>query len=128
MQPWERVGLTEQEWVEYQNEYNKYLDNLREPFMKFLTKEEIYALDYKSAKEHLKLIEKTYKVEKPLKGVRDEFWQDLDDIVNNILWIEDHIYEYEDPRFSTKAIEPEEDKDLDLLEPDDPSLREYQEL
>jgi hypothetical protein len=82
--------------------------NYTDTAMKFLTREEIRSLSYREAQKQLTLLEKTYDLDKPLSAIMFKVWNDLDDITDNLLWLEDHIAEYEDPRFSTKEIEQEE--------------------
>lgn len=60
--------------------------------MELLTKEQIELLDAQQAAKHLKLIEKSYKLDKPIQDyLTVELWDQLDDIVNNLLWVEDHL-------------------------------------
>lgn len=57
-----------------------------------LTKEQIELLDEAGAAKHLKLIEKTWKLDKPIQDyLTPELWDQLDDIANNLLWTEDHL-------------------------------------
>jgi hypothetical protein len=72
----------------------------------FLSKEQVLELTYKEAKQQMKLLEKTYKLDKSLKDyLTPELWDNLDDLINTILYLEDHIYNYEDPRKSLMKIE-----------------------
>jgi hypothetical protein len=71
--------------------------------MKFLTQEQILALSYKQCQKQLKTLTSTYNLEEPLVGNPnlESIWVELEDICNNLLWLEDQIYKYESNKFTT---------------------------
>jgi len=64
----------------------------------FLTKEQASLLTYEECQQRLKDITRLYAVDKPLMPRISEIWPILDDIVDTILYLEDRIKGYEDPR------------------------------
>jgi hypothetical protein len=64
----------------------------------FLTREQASLLTYEECQQRLKAITKQYAVDKPLMPRISEIWPILDDIVDTILYLEDRIKGYEDPR------------------------------
>ena len=66
-----------------------------------LTKDQIELLTYTQSKAALKLLEKTYPIDKPITDIGKQYWDQCDDIANTLLWLEDRIREFEDPRMST---------------------------
>lgn len=75
--------------------------------MQLLTKEQIDGLPYSACQKQLKLIAKTYNLNEPLldNPQFEAVWEQLEDICNNLLWLEDRIGQYESARFSTLQIE-----------------------
>jgi len=66
-----------------------------------LTKDEIELLTYTQSKAALKLLEKTYPLDRPMTDIGKQYWDQCDDIANTLLWLEDRIYSFEDPRQTT---------------------------
>jgi len=73
--------------------------------MTFLTREQVEQLDYKQCQQALKQLGLEYKLDAPADEYFKEVWDILDDIVNTLLYLEDRIRLYEDPRVSTMSIE-----------------------
>ena len=71
--------------------------------MTLLTKEQILGLSHSKAKAQLKTLTKAYNLDEPLLANNrlEAVWEELEDICNNLLWLEDHIARYEDVRYST---------------------------
>jgi hypothetical protein len=67
----------------------------------FLTKEQVEELNYKQCVQQMKLITKTYNLEKPLTECWTEVWPVLDELANTILYLEDRITKFEDPRIAS---------------------------
>lgn len=63
-----------------------------------LTKEQIDLLDYKDCKAAIKLLFKTYRMETSWAELTKEEWAMTDDICNTLLWLEDRVKLFEDPR------------------------------
>ena len=63
-----------------------------------LTQDEIEALNYKECKAALKLLEKTYDMNTTLHKLPKEQWLIVDEISNTLLWLEDRIAQFDDPR------------------------------
>jgi hypothetical protein len=59
--------------------------------MKFLDKEKIDLLTQEQCEKKLLELSKTYNLEQPLTECFQQVWGDLDDIVNNLLWLEDRL-------------------------------------
>jgi len=59
--------------------------------MEFLTREQVNLLSIKDCKQQLKDISKEYDLDKPLHLIWQQVWDNLDDIVNTILYLEDRI-------------------------------------
>jgi hypothetical protein len=53
-----------------------------------LSKEQVAELTEEQCEKHLKLLAKTYALEKPITA---ELWPQVDDIANTLLWLEDRI-------------------------------------
>jgi hypothetical protein len=67
-----------------------------------LTREQVEELDYQGCQTALKKLARTYKLDKSVEEyMTPELWSQLDDIVNTLLYLEDRIYQFEDPRFTT---------------------------
>jgi hypothetical protein len=63
-----------------------------------LTKEQIELLDYKDCKAAIKLLFKTHRMETSWAELTKEEWAMTDDICNTLLWLEDRVKLFEDPR------------------------------
>jgi hypothetical protein len=66
-----------------------------------ISKEQIENLTYKQCQQHLKQLLKTYDFETELVKLPREQWVLVDDIANTMLYLEDRIRLFEDPRIST---------------------------
>jgi hypothetical protein len=83
------------------------------------TREEIQALTLKQAEQQLKKLERTFQVDKPFQdNTTPELWNQLDDIANNLLWLEDRIANLKmmdnlakanEARWANKDLTPEEE-------------------
>jgi len=67
----------------------------------FLTLEQVEAMTYKECVRHMKLISKTYNLEQPLTECWQQVWPVLDELTDTILYLEDRIEKYEDPRITS---------------------------
>ena len=67
--------------------------------MKLLNRLEVDELDYKQCQSELKLLAKTYKLDKNL-STYTEVWPQLDDIINMLCLLEDRIWKYENPNYT----------------------------
>lgn len=72
--------------------------------MTLLNRLEVDELDYKQCQSELKLLIKTYKLDKSL-NTYPQVWPILDDIVNMLCLLEDRIWKYENPNYSLMKIE-----------------------
>ena len=63
-----------------------------------LSKDQVEALNYKECKAALKLLEKTYDMETTYHKLPKEVRDLCDDIGNTLLWLEDRIALFDDPR------------------------------
>jgi hypothetical protein len=60
--------------------------------MTFPTKEAIELMSQTEIKQHLKLLAKTYKLDRPIQEyMTPELWDSIDDIVNTLLYLEDRL-------------------------------------
>jgi len=64
----------------------------------FLTKKQVDELTYPECQTQIKLLNKTYNFNKPLKDCFDQVWPIMDPLVNTQLWLEDRIARFEDSR------------------------------
>jgi hypothetical protein len=80
----------------------------------FLTREQVAELKLSEATEALKLLTKQYNLDDPLSA---EVWPVLDDVVNTLLYLEDHIHRLGDPRYAlqNEALLDDPDPDVDEL-------------
>jgi hypothetical protein len=64
------------------------------------TQEQVEELNYNQCKAALKVIAKMYNLEKSFSDKEhfNKVWPQMDEIVNTILWLEDRIKQFEDPR------------------------------
>ena len=67
----------------------------------FLTLEQVEAMTYKECQKHMKLISKTYNLEQPLTECWEQVWPVLDELTDTILYLEDRILKFEDPRITS---------------------------
>jgi hypothetical protein len=58
----------------------------------FYTKEQVDLLTLEQARKALKALTKEYNLEKPITECWQAVWPVLDEIINTILYLEDHIY------------------------------------
>jgi hypothetical protein len=56
-----------------------------------LTKEQVDAMTSAECQKHLKLLDKTYPMDKPLGELTPELFEQVDDIANTLLYLEDRI-------------------------------------
>lgn len=63
-----------------------------------LNSEQVDAMDYKQCKAALKLLLNTYDMEKPLSELSKAEWDSCDAVCNTLLWLQDRIRLFEDPR------------------------------
>jgi hypothetical protein len=56
-----------------------------------LTKEQVEAMTSEQCSKHLKLLDKTYEMDKPLGLLSPEQFDQVDSIANTLLWLEDRI-------------------------------------
>jgi hypothetical protein len=63
-----------------------------------LTSEQVDAMDYKQCKAAMSMLFKTYDMEKPLSELSKEEWDSCDAVCNTLLWLQDRIKLFEDPR------------------------------
>ena len=59
--------------------------------MEFLTLEQVKLLDHSECQKRLKALTKQYDLDLPLTKCWQEVWPDLDQIVDTLLYLEDHI-------------------------------------
>ena len=72
--------------------------------MKLLEQIEIDALTEEECESQLKLLAKTYKLDKSIQEYfTPELWDQLDDIVNTLIWLEDRIQVLNDRRFNHES-------------------------
>ena len=69
--------------------------------MKFLTKLEVEALTYKECQDQMRLLTRTYNLDQPLTECWEEVWPILDELTSMILYLEDRITKFEDPRIAS---------------------------
>jgi hypothetical protein len=56
-----------------------------------LHKEQVELMTSAECQKHLKLLDKTYEMDKPLIQLTPEEFAQVDDIANTLLWLEDRI-------------------------------------
>ena len=66
-----------------------------------LTQEQIEQMTYDECKTHLKRLNKTYPLDTPIAKLSKAHWDLCDDIANTLLWLEDRIQRFEDPRITS---------------------------
>jgi hypothetical protein len=72
--------------------------------MEFFTREQVAEFDYKETVKHLKALTKEYNLDKPLTEQWQLVWSDLDQIVNTLLYLEDHIKHLELSETMTRTM------------------------
>lgn len=69
--------------------------------MKLLNQIDIDVLTEEECESQLKLLAKTYKLDQPIQEYfTPELWDQLDDIVNTLIWLEDRIRILNDNRYN----------------------------
>jgi hypothetical protein len=68
-----------------------------------LNKEQIENLTYKQCQTALKQLSKNYKLDTPISKLSKEEWDSCDAVCNTLLWLEDRIRLFEDPRISSMS-------------------------
>jgi hypothetical protein len=63
--------------------------------MLLLTAEQVESMTLEQCRSHLKAVTKQYNLNKPITEIWQDVWPILDDIVNTILYLEDHIHKLE---------------------------------
>ena len=64
----------------------------------FLSKGEVDNLTYAECCEHLRTLKNTWDFERNLQEFFADVWPILDELTNTVLFLEDRISRYEDPR------------------------------
>ena len=67
----------------------------------FLTKSEVDLLTYSECQRHLRLLTTQYDIDRPLAEQFKEVWPVLDQICDTLLFLEDRIQKFEDPRIGS---------------------------
>ena len=67
----------------------------------FLTRDQVDALSYQECQQHLKLLTTQYNLEQPLTECWTQVWPVLDELTNTLLYLEDRIQKFEDPRIGS---------------------------
>ena len=72
--------------------------------MKLLNQSEVDVLSEQECLDQLKLLAKNYKLDQSIQEyLTPELWDQLDDIVNTLIWIEDRIQVLNDRRFNHES-------------------------
>jgi hypothetical protein len=72
--------------------------------MQFFTREQVAEFDHKQTVKHLKALTKEYDLDKPLTEQWQLVWTDLDQIVDTLLYLEDHIRHLELSETATRTM------------------------
>lgn len=72
--------------------------------MKFLTKLEVEQLTYQECQSQMRLLTRTYNLDQPLTECWTEVWPILDELTDMILYLEDRITRFEDPRIPSMPM------------------------
>jgi hypothetical protein len=67
----------------------------------FLTAQEVDELNYRECCQHLKLLRTRYDFEQPLLENFRELWPIIEPLTDTILYLEDRISRFEDPRIGS---------------------------
>jgi len=80
----------------------------------FLTREEVEQLDYKSCKLARKRLEEAYPFDTPIEELDKAVWLQADLAINTLLYLEDRIKVFDDPRIT--SMDPNSSKEVDATE------------
>jgi hypothetical protein len=69
--------------------------------MKFLIKTEVEALTYAECQQQLRFLTSEYNLDKPLLQCWEEVWPVLNELTDMLLYLEDRISKFEDPRIAS---------------------------
>jgi len=69
--------------------------------MKFLTKIEVEALSYSECQQQMRFLTTEYNLDQPLLECWEEVWPVLDELTDMLLYLEDRITKFEDPRIAS---------------------------
>lgn len=69
--------------------------------MKFLSKTEVEELTYAECQSHLRLLATEYNLDQPLLECWERVWPVLDPLTDTLLYLEDRITRFEDPRIAS---------------------------
>jgi hypothetical protein len=67
----------------------------------FLTRSEVEELTYRECQQHMALLTTRYNLEQPLTECWTDVWPVLDQICDTLLYLEDRITRFEDPRIGS---------------------------
>lgn len=67
----------------------------------FLTAKEVDELTYRQCQQHLRALNTVYNFDQPLTECWTEVWPIIDPLTNTILYLEDRISKFEDPRIAS---------------------------
>jgi hypothetical protein len=70
----------------------------------FLTQSEIDLLTYRECQQHMDLLTTRYNLEQPLRECWQDVWPVLDQICDTLLFLEDRIARFEDPRIASMSM------------------------
>jgi hypothetical protein len=73
----------------------------------FFSREQVETLTYEECQSALTALDKKYKFNRPINPTMTDIWPLVDDIVNSLLYLEDRIKRFEDPRIP--SMDPESD-------------------
>ena len=73
----------------------------------FFSREQVEELTYEECQSALAALDKKYKFNRPINPTMTDIWPLVDDIVNSLLYLEDRIKRFEDPRIPN--MDPESD-------------------
>jgi hypothetical protein len=71
----------------------------------FLTRDEVEQLDYKACKLARKRLEEAYPFDTPIEELDKQVWDDADEAINTLLYLEDRIKLFDDPRITSMSTE-----------------------
>ena len=71
----------------------------------FLTKDQIELLNYRECQQQLELLTTKYNLDQPLTECWTEVWPVLDELTDMLLYLEDRIQKYLDPRIPSMSME-----------------------
>jgi hypothetical protein len=73
----------------------------------FFSREQVEELTYEECQSALAALDKKYKFNRPINPTMTDIWPLVDDIVNSLLYLEDRIKRFEDPRIF--SMDPDSD-------------------